>query len=463
MKYKLKKIKDEIDYFEKKNPGNNNLETFDLKIRNAFIEVFVQMFHDIDKYLCYLDDDIIFNKNLFLETVHKDDRKFYNEFIDTQLFQLFTQNIVKDESSYFKTMLEEYNKNNGKFINDKIMERNNFDVKKIYIISPDYLDINDKDKNLILEKINEKYILSEEEFDDKRITEYMENIEEKNYENNNLNVYILPKEKEPEIKYKKTFSLLNNILTNKNSEKIVLGQMKKYIRIKQNMNEMSQKEQDELKERIEDFTIKIFKSEELNTKDNNLIKEMLNDINTNIGREFFVNLLSKNTTNIILLKNDFFILLGTLIYNTLLSIIPLDENEKILEQIVRLIKSLKYFGKEEKETIGFIIRGEIRSTITLWNIYKQKIQTYPKVNQTNLWFKWYQISLTNEKNRDDINVKKNIILDMCKLMVEIELDNIFIKKKTLEELVKIVFSKNEEKQNETLNEIQEIILSHNKK
>jgi len=278
-----------------------------------------------------------------------------------------------------------------------------------------------------------------------------------------LNVYIFPKEKEPEIKYKKTFSLLNNILTNKNSEKIVLGQMKKYIRIKQNMNEMSQKEQDELKERIKDFTIKIFKSEELNTKDNNLIKEMLNDINTNIGREFFVNLLSKNTTNIILLKNDFFILLGTLIYNTLLSIIPLDENEKILEQIVRLIKSLKYFGKEEKETIGFIIRGEIRNTITLWNIYKQKIQTYPKVNQTNLWFKWYQISLTNEKNRDDINVKKNIILDMCKLMVEIELDNIFIKKKTLEELVKIVFSKNEEKQNETLNEIQEIILSHNKK
>ena len=463
LKYKLKKIKDEIDYFEKKNPGNNNLETFDLKIRNAFIEVFVQMFHDIDKYLCYLDDDIIFNKNLFLETVHKDDRKFYNEFIDTQLFQLFTQNIVKDESSYFKTMLEEYNKNNGKFINDKIMERNNFDIKKIYIISPDYLDINDKDKNLILEKMNEKYILSEEEFDDKRITEYMENIEEKNYENNNLNVYIIPKEKEPEIKYKKTFSLLNNILTNKNSEKIVLGQMKKYIRIKQNMNEMSQKEQDELKERIKDFTIKIFKSEELNTKDNNLIKEMLNDINTNIGREFFVNLLSKNTTNIILLKNDFFILLGTLIYNTLLSIIPLDENEKILEQIVRLIKSLKYFGKEEKETIGFIIRGEIRSTITLWNIYKQKIQTYPKVNQTNLWFKWYQISLTNEKNRDDINVKKNIILDMCKLMVEIELDNIFIKKKTLEELVKIVFSKNEEKQNETLNEIQEIILSHNKK
>ena len=70
-------------------------------------------------------------------------------------------------------MLEEYNKNNGKFINDKIMERNNFDIKKIYIISPDYLDINDKDKNLILEKMNEKYILSEEEFDDKRIAEYM--------------------------------------------------------------------------------------------------------------------------------------------------------------------------------------------------------------------------------------------------------------------------------------------------
>ena len=78
---------------------------------------------------------------------------------------------------------------------------------------------------------------------------------------------------------------------------------------------MCQKEQDELKERIKDFTIKIFKSENLELDNNNLLKQILNDINTNIGREFFVNILSKNTTNIILLKNQFFNLLGNTIFN----------------------------------------------------------------------------------------------------------------------------------------------------
>ena len=31
----------------------------------------------------------------------KKDEKFYNEFIDSQLFQQFTQNILKDEYRYF--------------------------------------------------------------------------------------------------------------------------------------------------------------------------------------------------------------------------------------------------------------------------------------------------------------------------------------------------------------------------
>jgi len=37
--------------------------------------MFVQMFHDFDKYMCVLDDDVVFNKNLFLETVPKEEKK----------------------------------------------------------------------------------------------------------------------------------------------------------------------------------------------------------------------------------------------------------------------------------------------------------------------------------------------------------------------------------------------------
>ena len=49
------------------------------------------------------------NKILFLEKIsNKNDKKFYNEFIDTQQF---CQNIVKDELKYFTTMANNYNHN----------------------------------------------------------------------------------------------------------------------------------------------------------------------------------------------------------------------------------------------------------------------------------------------------------------------------------------------------------------
>ena len=118
-------------------------------------------------------------------------------------------------------------------------------------------------------------------------------------------------------------------------------------------------------------------------------KSLQNDINTYIGREFFVNLLSKNTNNIILLKDNAFHLLGTIIYNTLLYILQIEENNQVLEQIVYLIKSTMFFGIEERLTIGYFLTEEKKNTITLWNTYKKKFQRYPKVNQANLWKKWY--------------------------------------------------------------------------
>ena len=135
---------------------------------------------------------------------------------------------------------------------------------------------------------------------------------------------------------------------------------KKYGRTKTkiNKNEMTEKEQDALKEKIKDFTVKIFKSEDIETEDIHLKKDLLNDLNTNFGREFFVNLLAKNTSNIILLKDNAFQLLGTLIYNTLLYILQVEENSKILEHIVILIKSLMFFGKEEIQTIPYFITEE---------------------------------------------------------------------------------------------------------
>ena len=459
LKNKLKKIKEEIDNFRKKNPENKDLSEFDLKLRNAFIEMFVKMFHDIDKYLCFLDDDVVFNKNLFLETISKEDKHFYNEFCDTQLFQLFTQNIVNDDLDYFKSMINDYNKNK-KFTDDV----KNY-TKKIYIISPDYLDIKEKKKKNIENKIRQNYDLKGEKdedgflLNDKRITEYMQTIDNSNYNNSICNIYLLPKENEQseeEPKKEAGLGLLSDKLMKRENKDVETSQIKKYARVKTYKNELSEREKDAIKEKIKDFTVKIFKTEEIE-EDDHFKKDLQNDINTIFGRDFFVNLLAKNTSNVILLKDKSFNLLGTLIYNTLLYILQVEENNKILEQIVILIKSTMFFGKEEKESLSYFLTSEKKSTVTLWNTYKQKLQGYPKVNQSNLWNTWYEVNLNAEKEKENDAIKKNIILELCDLMIELELVKSFIKN-TLEILIKKVFGEEEEKFKPVFQEIVQKII-----
>jgi hypothetical protein len=259
-----------------------------------------------------------------------------------------------------------------------------------------------------------------------------------------------------------TINIKNNILANKENQKFIFNQLIKYIKRGRNY-EMNEKEENFLKERIKDFTVKIFKSEELKIDDNNIKKEIGNDLNTSIGREFFVNLISKNTNNIILLKNNCFIILGKIIYNIiLLSLLNIAENDIILEQVIKLLKSLKFFGKEELNVLSKMINEKEKSTVTLWDVYKQKIQSYSKVNQENLWKKWYQINLENEKDQDNPDTKKNIILGLLDIMFDLELDITFIKK-TIEGIMKIDLKENEEKQNEILQTIQKLYTEKNKK
>ena len=111
-----------------------------------------------------------------------------------------------------------------------------------------------------------------------------------------------------------------------------------------------------------------------------------------------------------------------------------------------------HFGKEEKETVGYILTSEKKNTVTLWNKYKQKIQGYPKINQANLWRKWYVINIDEEKRKENDEVKKEVILKLCDLMIELELIKSFIKN-TLEKLVKKVFSDNDETINAIMQDI----------
>ena len=428
LKNKLKKIKDELDSFLKNNQKNKNIDLseFDLRIRNTFIEMFVQMFHDYYKYMTFIDIDVVFNKSLFLEKItNNSDKKFYDEFCETQMFQQFCQNIVNDELKYFTTMVMNYNPNKKNLAASvsafkfKRTLTNKIKQDKIYIIRPEYLNIKDENIETIEKKMEEKYKLKEGEVDEdgmiiykERILTELGNIKNENYKNENCYIYIIPESQQT-----KNELALNKSNSNELSNENIIFKAIQRLKLKTNLKkeEIPEKEKDKMKETIKDFTMNLFTSKDIKDEPN-FKKELQKTLNNSFGREFFVSILSKNVTNIILLKEKPFLLLGSLIYNTFLSILNIKENDKILEQLVILVKSTRYFGKE--------IKGE---TSTIWNEYKAKLQGYAKITQNNFWDKWYHMELKEIANKKGVFKKQEQIYNLCDIMVELELEKSFIK------------------------------------
>ena len=161
-----------------------------MQIRDAFIDFFVEMFHDYAQYLSFLEEDTVFNKSLFLEK-RQNEKKFYNEILDTQLFQQFTQNVVDEDVGYFnsKIALREENKKNKPI-------KNKENIKQ-YCINPDFLEIKSENNNMkeLISIIKGKYPENMDK-DAIRILEQSITIDKNKYNSNNCKIYMTPEEKE---------------------------------------------------------------------------------------------------------------------------------------------------------------------------------------------------------------------------------------------------------------------------
>jgi len=449
LKKKLKKLKSEFSAGQKKDKNYDNEEA-ELRMRDVFIEFFVGMFHDYEKYLYLLDEeDVVFNKALFLETIPNNEKNFYSEVIDTQLFQQFTQNIIKEDFNYFNNKIVAYRE---KMAEKKRKEKKDKEKKLYikpeilyhYVVSPIYLNIKDTDVRNIELSLSKRYpnpikdcsIISEV------FSETVE-IDNNKYVNENCLIFLTPEQikleqsnidesKSIEVRKSVIPKLTGKMINIKKSMNIKLSTTRSIIDMDNNITE---KKKDEIKEYIRDFAVKIFRSE-INDIENSEKNELINATDTTYGREFFVNLLSHNTGNLLLLQKNSFKLLGNIIYNTLIGTFKLEETDKLLEEIVLLIKSTKYFGLEEKG-----------KTIKIFDVYKKKLQSTPKVVQYNFWKKKYDIDLRNKEIKDN-NTKQQIIYNIVSEMIELEIPKSTIKNIT-EKIANEVFGKDSELSKET--------------
>ena len=432
LKYKLKKAKSELD--SKTQYTTQDIQKLELKIRDAFIDLFVEMFHDYSQYLSFLEEDTVFNKSLFLEK-KKSDVKFYNEVLDTQLFQQFTQNVVNDEVGYFNTKIAQ---KENKELDDK--NKKSKEIQKKYYINPEFLKLETDINNDIkaLEKaLNKKFPKNKAIIYRVPILEKIIEIDESKYNDKQCKIYMtqeekeLGKEKKEEKKPKKKVIVASssNIMDKIKALKLEASESVK------SQKGLSEKEQENMKELIKDYVVKIFKSEEIvwEAKEKT---DLMNKLNLPFGRDFFISLLSKNTLNVILLKENSFHLLFQLIYNCIINTLKIAETDDILRDLVLLIKSTKYFGITE-----------YASNYTMFEKYKIKIQDVPKIRQDNFWQIWYETEIS-KKNDPTVEDKQEIIYDICQTLIQLELPKSMVKKFTDNINIKL-FGKGSELQKKT--------------
>ena len=453
LKNKLKKMKNEFAIGHKKE-SLNDIKLAELEMRDAFIDFFIDMLHGYEKYLFLLDEqEVVFNKSLFLDTIPASDKRFYDEFIDSQLFQNFSQNIIKEDFDYYfnKLNLKEKerelknNKNNkdkGKANSQDIKVKNNNLFN--YVVAPYYLNIRENEVRNIEISLKRKYTLENNEPSNSgKITADLLEIDKNQFLTDNCLVYMTPGQIKAE-----QGNLKNNNLELRRSAipkytgafMVLKAKMNIKLAMKNSITDSAsnEKKKTQMKEYIRDIVVKIFKSE-VDDIDSDMKSNFMNIIDMAFGREYFISLISHNE-KLVLLKKDSFKLLGYFFYNTLIGTLKVDETDKVIEEIVILIKSSKFFGMEEKG-----------KTITIFDDYKKKIRNTPKIVQYNFWKKKFDLdfkSIKIKEGNDENKIKQDIIYNIVSEMIELKVIKSAIKS-MIEKIINETFGKDSEISKET--------------
>ena len=391
---KIKNIKKASD----ENLGEN------IKIKQVFIQAFIEILYDYKTYLTLLNNKPIFNTKTLLEKRPKADYKFYNEITQTQLFHLFIQNNpvnykantffeeqldlydkLTDKKNFMKEFIDNYNKickiNENYFIPPEILE--NFDVKnpkKIKIQGP--LNEVEYKKN-----IKKKYFIYDTYFKPKSILKSNKLIITGifTFENNKIaseiNYYIFPK-----------------VEINNENEKTIVNYNNNELG-----KELTPMEKDDIKENITDVITKIFKNDEISDPEETE-KLILDSLNNDYGIDLYTNSLYDNKN---ILHKAQFEFLNKLIYSSLNKILLTKiTQQKKLFYTAQLIKSCENFRTKEN---------------SLDNILYPKLSKIQIISDENFWKEYADLFIkdncSQDMNKDEkwtecIKRMKNIMLLM---------------------------------------------------
>ena len=308
-----------------------------------------------------------------------------------------------------------------------------YKVNQTYCIKPEFLKIEEgasiNDISQLLKKkyplnascLNEKGVLKEDKRIIGSIVALDEGEEPKTYKyykipgsDINTKEEVKKKKEEQAIDINEIKEKSNSIKKNKNI--LVKG--------KKQESTLSEREKEDIKDNIKDILTRAFKSEELNQDDT---KNLVTFIDNSFGREFFLSAIFQKKAHERITKNitkQCFSLLSDGIFNSLLTILKLDGNEKNYLDAIMLIKSTTLYYKSEKKKQTFIC-----------DILFEKLKKFSLIGKDDFWEQWLDFDLQEKKElgivykdvQEEEKAICELLLDMTSKQMKLKRtkDNIF--------------------------------------
>ena len=370
-----------------------------IKMKEIFIQAFIELFFEYKKYLSIIGDIPIFNTKSFIKDKKESEKSFFNSFTNTQIFQIFIQNSSnyinnnnRNQKYYFDELIEEYcskRKNNDKktqknyyiILNNEFenkMNKHLFKTSKIYYTKLSNLKLFEKINASLKDKKGLNYITILKSLLNKDFKYHnLLNVDGKlknNYKiiNHNLTVFDnLSSEKTKNIKYYSYFMTEEELAEKEinleqNIKKVENKQEEKKINNDENRddnkikNDISKKEkekieleQESIRDNIDAKVRKIFRSEKIDIKKDSEI--LLSSTETEYGKNYFLSLFTLNNKvkQVKFLNEDSYKILFEVITKSLLKLSLKNSKDKVFA--MRLMKTFSYYKiLKEKEEISFI-------------------------------------------------------------------------------------------------------------
>ena len=344
----------------KKNSAEENM-SLNIKIKQVFSQAFIEILYDYKTYLTIINEKPIFNTKIMLEKKPKADYNFYKELTESQLFQVFIQNNPgnKKENTFFQEQLDIYeNLKDKKDFKDEFINNYNItcEISQNYLIGPDILDnfdiknqkktnkkLDDLTPNEYKKFLKKKYFVYDSYFKPKSILKFNKIIMKDKI---NFDINKIPKEV--------YYYDISNVKFNFEDEKRKKTNSNKYAKkhkTTDNDSELTPVLKDEIRENISDVITKIFKNDEISEPEE-YEKLILDSLDTDYGRDLYVNTLYKNKN---ILYQDSFEFLEKLIVSSINKILSSKiTKEKKIFYTIRLIKCCDNFTIDNKSLIDTV-------------------------------------------------------------------------------------------------------------